>query len=244
MSKIPSVVVPTDTSAEFQSSSVSSLREELAATSPSSTMEEELNGGTAESIDGSSSISVTEEPGETQQDNLDSIPSEEQLVVRDDSRASSTVSTPRSPMRGRLIPSPLDFASGSDSLQLSKTVSPLAREAMKAAAAGSGGGVRGGGGSSPGAPVGAHTPPAMSRVLSADSPQSPFFIPTNPFLMHVEKMPKFQWTMPHFDLLENVLKSLQEIINKWKVYVCQNSIPIPLQFCSLVPIAFPVFFLQ
>ena len=225
MSKIPSMAVPTDTS-ELQSNSVSSLREELAAASPSSsTLEERPNGGTTESIDRGSTISITEEQGEIQQDNLNSTPSEDQLVVRDDSRASSTVSTPRSPMRGRHIPSPLDTTSGTDSLQLSRTVSPLAREAVKTAA---GSGVKGGGGGmSPRIPVGLHTPPAVSRVSSIDSPQSPFFIPTNPFLMHVDKMPKFQWTMPHFDLLGNILKSLQEIINKWKVYVCQNSIPIP-----------------
>jgi hypothetical protein len=94
-------------------------------------------------------------------------------------------------------------------------VSPLARGVVKAA--GGGGGVKGGGGASPRiVAVGPHTPPGVSRVSSLDSPQSPFFIPTNPFLMHVEKMPKFQWTMPHFDLLENILKSLQEVINKWK----------------------------
>ena len=227
MSKIPSVAVPTDTS-EFQSTSVSSLREELAAASPSSsTLEEQSNGGITESIDGGSTVSITEE---IHQDNLNSTPSEDQLVVRDDSRASSTVSTPQSPMRGRLISSPLDIASGTDSLQLGRTVSPLAREAVKAAASrgvkGGGGGGEGGG-ASPRIPVGSHTPPTVSRVSSADSPQSPFFIPTNPFLMHVEKMPKFQWTMPHFDLLESILKSLQEIVNKWKAYVCQNSIPIP-----------------
>lgn len=236
MSKIPSVVVPTDTS-EFQSTSVSSLREELAAASPSSsTLEDQSNGGITESIDGGSTVSVTEEPGEIHQDNLNS---EDQLMVRDDSRASSAVSTPQSPMRARFIPSPLDIASGTtDSLQPSRTVSPLARGAIKTAAATSGSGVKGGGGgASPRIPVGSHTPPAVFRLSSADSPQSPFFIPTNPFLMHVEKMPKFQWTIPHFDLLESVLKSLQETINKWKVYVCQNSTPIPIlvqyPFCIL-----------
>ena len=227
MSKIPSVVVPTiDTSPEFQSTSVSSLREELAAASPSSsTLEDQSNGGITESIDGGSTVSITEDIN--QQDNLESTPSEDQLavVVQDDSRASSTVSTSQSPMRGRFIPSPLDIASGttdSSSLQLSRTLSPLARGAVKA-----GGGVKGGGGGGGGvspriAAVGSHTPPGVSRVSSLDSPQSPFFIPTNPFLMHIEKMPKFQWTMPHFNLLENILKSLQEIVNKWKMYDCQK----------------------
>ena len=223
MSKIPFLVVPADTP-ELQSNSMSSLREELAAASPSSsTLEEQSNEGTTESIDGDPTLSVTEEPREAPRDNL---PSEEQLVVREDSRPSSTLSTPRSPTRGKLIPSPLDVASGTDSLQLSRTVSPLAREAVKAAA---GSGVRAGEGVSPGIPEGPHTPPAMGRMSSGENPQSPFFIPTNPFLMHVEKMPKFQWTMPHFNLLESVLKSLQEIIEKWKVYVCLNSVLL----CSL-----------
>lgn len=230
MSKIPSVVVPTtDTSPEVQSTSVSSLREELAAASPSSsTLEDQSNGGIiTESIDGGSTISITEDIH--QQDNLESTPSEDQLavMVQDDSRPSSTISTPQSPMRGRFIPSPLDIASGtadSPSLQLSRTLSPLARGAVKAGAGGAVRGGVGGGGVSPRmAAVGSHTPPGVSRVSSLDSPQSPFFIPTNPFLMHVEKMPKFQWTMPHFDLLENILKSLQEIVNKWKMYDCQKS---------------------
>ena len=206
MSKIPSphpVVAAPDTP-EISSRSVGSLREELVAT-PS--VEEQRNG---ESVNGGSpTVSVREEPSEAGQDDLNTA-SEEQLSIKDDSQPNSSASTPRSPTRVKIIPSPLDIASGSESL--SRNVSPLARETVKVSSLKAGG-------SSPGMPT-PQTPPALSRLTSStDSPQSPFFIPTNPFLMHVEKMPKFQWSMQHFDLLESLFKSIQEIIHKWKRYV-------------------------
>ena len=60
------------------------------------------------------------------------------------------------------------------------------------------------------------TPPSLSRTSSADTPQSPFTIPRNPFLSLVGKMPKFQWSSGHIRLLEDLLRSLQKIMNKWK----------------------------
>lgn len=213
VSKIPAppVIVAMDTP-ELQSRSASSLREELAAAPV-----DEL--GTDESVDGGSVVSFRDEPCEVRQDNLNGA-SEEQLAVKDDSRPSSTLSTPRSPVRGTLIPSPLDIASASDSL--SRNVSPLAREAVKMDSVKAG--VSSPGPNTPPSKVGnaspgmhgPHTPPVLSKKSSVESPRSPFFIPTNPFLMQVEKMPKFQWSTVHFNLLESLMKSLQEIINKWK----------------------------
>ena len=208
----PHVVITSETP-EIQSSSTTSLREELAA---STDAEEPHDGKVSESLlVDSSTVSITTEPDEpARQDDLDSI-SEERSSVKDESRPSSTVSTPRSPARGMFIPSPLDIASGSESL--SRTASPLARDAIRAS------GMKAGGNSSPGT-AGPSASPAVSRMSSSvDSPQSLFFIPANPFLIQVEKMPRFQWSMLHFDLLESIFKSLQEIINKWKAYVsvCQ-----------------------
>ena len=59
-------------------------------------------------------------------------------------------------------------------------------------------------------------PPSLSRTSSAETPQSPFTIPRNPFLSLVGKMPKFQWSSGHITLLEDLLRSLQKIMNKWK----------------------------
>jgi len=59
-------------------------------------------------------------------------------------------------------------------------------------------------------------PPSLSRTSSAETPQSPFTIPRNPFLSLVGKMPKFQWSSGHIRLLEDLLRSLQKIMNKWK----------------------------
>ena len=204
----PHVVITAETP-EIQSSSITSLREELAA---STDAEEPHDGRVSESlIVDSSTVGITTEPDEmAQQDDLDSV-SKERSSVKDESHPGSTVSTPRSPARGILIPSPLDIASGSESL--SRTASPLVRDAIRAS------GVKAGGNSSPG-PVGPCASPAVSRISSSiDSPQSPFFIPANPFLVQVEKMPRFQWSMLHFDLLESIFKSLHDIINKWKAYV-------------------------
>lgn len=211
VSKISSPhVVITAEIPEVQSSSTTSLREELAA---STDAEVPHNGRVSESLlVDSSTVSVTTEPDEpAQQDDLDSI-SEERSSVKDESHPNSTVSTPRSPARGMLIPSPLDIVSGSESL--SRTASPLARDAIRAS------GMKAGGNSSPGTTGPCASPAAVSRVSSSvDSPQSLFFIPANPFLVQVEKMPRFQWSMLHFDLLESIFKSLQETINKWKAYV-------------------------
>ena len=59
------------------------------------------------------------------------------------------------------------------------------------------------------------TPP-FSRTSSAEYPSSPFLIPRNPFLGAEGKMPKFQWSSSHVRLLEDLLKSLQKTIGKWK----------------------------
>ena len=204
MSKIPSVpALVTTTTPEIQSSSAVSLRDDLAAASLEEQRPDEER---SESIGGGSAVSVTDEPGECRE--LDGLgnASEEQLSVRDDSRPSSSASTPRSPARGKLIPSPLDIASGSESL--SRNMSPLAREGVRVSHSKDEG-------ASPGI-YGSHTPPAISKTTSVDNPKSPFFIPTNPFLIQVDRMPKFQWSTLHFNLLEAVLKSLHEIINKWR----------------------------
>ena len=204
----PNVVIATETP-EIQSSSTTSLREELAASTDAGEAHDERVSEPL--VADSSTVGIKTEPGElVQQDDLDSA-SEERSSVKNDSHPSSTVSTPRSPARRMLIPSPLDIALGGESL--SRTASPLARDAVRA------GGMKAGGNSSPGT-AGPHTSPAVSRLSStADSPQSLIFIPANPFLIQVEKMPRFQWSMLHFNLLESIFKSLQEIINKWKAYV-------------------------
>ena len=63
------------------------------------------------------------------------------------------------------------------------------------------------------------TPPSgvrsLSRGSSNESPTSPFFIPSNPFLRVAGPIPRFQWTHKHIQLLNNVLKSLVKIIEKW-----------------------------
>lgn len=55
----------------------------------------------------------------------------------------------------------------------------------------------------------------ISRTSSTEPPLSPFLIPRNPFLSLVGKMPKFQWDVVHFSLLENLFKSLHAIVSKW-----------------------------
>ena len=65
-------------------------------------------------------------------------------------------------------------------------------------------------------PLTSVTPPSLSRSSSGDPPRSPFMIPKNPFLTLVGKMPKFQWSTSHIRLLEDLLRSLQKIVNKWK----------------------------
>ena len=58
--------------------------------------------------------------------------------------------------------------------------------------------------------------PSLSRTSSIESPTSPFFIPSNPFLSVVGRMPKFQWASVHIQLLDNLLKSLLKIVERWK----------------------------
>ena len=57
-----------------------------------------------------------------------------------------------------------------------------------------------------------------TRSISSEGPPSPLFIPKNPFLELAGKMPKFKWTSSHLLLLEELLVSLQEIVEKWKKY--------------------------
>lgn len=58
--------------------------------------------------------------------------------------------------------------------------------------------------------------PSLSRTSSGESPVSPFFIPRSPLLSTPGRMPKFQWSSAHIRLLDDLLKSLQKIVNKWK----------------------------
>ena len=82
------------------------------------------------------------------------------------------------------------------------------------------------------------TPPAMppttptmghdslSRVSSTESPTSPFFIPRNPFLHVAGRIPRFQWASVHVQLLDDLIKSLLKIVEKWsseKKYVCTKT---------------------
>lgn len=64
-------------------------------------------------------------------------------------------------------------------------------------------------------PIATPTAPPLSRTSSNDSPTSPFFIPSNPFLSVVGRMPRFQWASVHIQLLDNLLKSLLKIVDKW-----------------------------
>ena len=57
------------------------------------------------------------------------------------------------------------------------------------------------------------TPPLL--MSSKESPTSPFFIPSNPFLSVVGRMPRFQWAAVHVTLLDSLLRSLLNIIQKW-----------------------------
>ncbi|CAI8037971.1 Putative neurobeachin homolog [Geodia barretti] len=57
------------------------------------------------------------------------------------------------------------------------------------------------------------TPPLL--MSSKESPTSPFFIPSNPFLSVVGRMPRFQWAAVHVSLLDSLLRSLLNIIQKW-----------------------------
>lgn len=63
-----------------------------------------------------------------------------------------------------------------------------------------------------------HSPSVLVRGLSASDggPSSPFFIPKNPFLDLVGKVPKFKWTSSHVDFLEDLFLSLYDIVDKWK----------------------------
>ena len=50
---------------------------------------------------------------------------------------------------------------------------------------------------------------------SNDSPTSPFFIPSHPFLSVGGHVPRFQWGTAHIHLLDKLLKSLLKIVEKW-----------------------------
>ena len=60
--------------------------------------------------------------------------------------------------------------------------------------------------------------PILVRGLSSGdgNPSSPFFIPKNPLLDLVGKVPKFKWTSFHVDLLEDLFLSLYELLEKSK----------------------------
>jgi len=59
---------------------------------------------------------------------------------------------------------------------------------------------------------------SLTRGLSSSdgNPSSPFLIPKNPFLDLVGKVPKFRWTSFHLDLLEDLLVSLHDLLDKKK----------------------------
>ena len=59
-------------------------------------------------------------------------------------------------------------------------------------------------------------PPSLSRTSSSETPSSPFLIPRNPFLATSGTMTKYQWSSGHIRLLEDLLKSLQRIVSKWR----------------------------
>lgn len=59
-------------------------------------------------------------------------------------------------------------------------------------------------------------PPPLSRTSSSETPSSPFLIPRNPFLATSGTMANFQWSSGHVRLLEDLLKSLQRIVSKWR----------------------------
>lgn len=63
-------------------------------------------------------------------------------------------------------------------------------------------------------PLATPTTQPLSRLSSIESPTSPFFIPSNPFLSVVGRMPKFQWASSHIQLLDDLLKSLLKIVAK------------------------------
>ena len=69
-------------------------------------------------------------------------------------------------------------------------------------------------------PIATPTTQPLSRSSSIESPTSPFFIPSNPFLSVVGRMPKFQWASSHIQLLDDLLKSLLKIVAKWTENKC------------------------
>ena len=62
------------------------------------------------------------------------------------------------------------------------------------------------------------SPATLMRGLSSGdgNPFSPFFIPKNPFLDLVGKVPRFKWTTFHLDLLEDLLVALHDMLEKLK----------------------------
>ena len=69
-------------------------------------------------------------------------------------------------------------------------------------------------------PIATPTTQPLSRSSSIESPTSPFFIPSNPFLSVVGRMPKFQWSSSHVQLLDDLLKSLLKVVGKWTENKC------------------------
>ena len=69
-------------------------------------------------------------------------------------------------------------------------------------------------------PIATPTTQPLSRSSSIESPTSPFFIPSNPFLSVVGRMPKFQWSSSHIQLLDDLLKSLLKVVGKWTENKC------------------------
>ncbi len=65
---------------------------------------------------------------------------------------------------------------------------------------------------------GKKSPATLMRGLSSgdENPFSPFFIPKNPFLDLVGKVPRFKWTTFHLDLLEDLLVALHDMLEKLK----------------------------
>ena len=56
--------------------------------------------------------------------------------------------------------------------------------------------------------------PALSHV-SRQSGEGPLFSPKDPFLDLEGKIDKFKWTVSHIGLLEELLASIIEILDKW-----------------------------
>lgn len=173
---------------------------------------------TEETVGTEAIVSQTDESREVKTDDETSENADSTDFVSDlkrDSQSSDLApSTP--PFQHRTI-SPLalpshDVSGSSTPPTKSRTISPVSRDPLRPSSANNF--TRAGQPS----PIVLSTPPtslSLSRTSSAERPQSPFLIPRNPFLSLVGKMPKFQWDIVHFSLLENLFKSLHAIVSKW-----------------------------